>query len=132
MIKKLFLVVTIMILGIILLEGLRVIFNPLIRSEDSIREKLLTQIPLGTPMDEAIHFAKNKKGWSDIKISYTYGYPGNYSWETVGEKHISVYAGEYRSILNLYLFEVDVEIYFGFNENSELIDIRVRTTINSI
>jgi hypothetical protein len=107
--------------------------NPLNRSEDTIKEKLLTQIPLGTDMNEAIDFAKKKKGWSDIKINDTNGYPSSMGIGlSVGEKHFSVYAGDYRSILNLYLFAVDVRIYFGFNENSELIDIRVRKMIDSL
>ncbi|MGO4371610.1 hypothetical protein AB4Z21_12590 [Paenibacillus sp. MCAF20] len=131
-IKKTILVLVLILIAIILIEGMRVIFNPLTRSEETIREKMLTQIPMGTPLDEAIHFANNKKGWSDIKIGYTYGYPGYYSWETVGEKHISVHAGDYRSKLHLYFFVADVRIYFGFNENSELIDIRVNKMIDSL
>ncbi|WP_206669896.1 hypothetical protein [Paenibacillus luteus] len=93
----------------------------------------MTQIPLGTHMYEAIHFAKKKKGWSDIKIDDAHGYPSNVDFGTfVGEKHFSVHAGDYRSILNLYFFVADVRIYFGFNENSELIDIRVRKEIDSL
>lgn len=123
----------VILIAIVLIEGMRVIFNPLTRSEDTIREKMLTQIPSGTHMNEAINFAKKKKVWSDIEISHNYGYPSNVDIMTfVGEKHFSVYAGGYRSILSLYLLKTDVEVYFGFNENSELIDIRVRKTIDSL
>ena len=132
-IKKLIIIISIIVIGIILIEGMRVMFNPLTRSKATIRENILTQIPLGTHMDETIHFAKNKKGWSDIKIDDANGYSSDVSIKkTVGEKHFSVHAGDYRSILNLYFFVADVEIYFGFNENSELIDIRVRKTIDSL
>ncbi|MGO4376298.1 hypothetical protein AB4Z21_37225, partial [Paenibacillus sp. MCAF20] len=131
MIKKLILSIIIIVIGIILIEGMRVLLNPLTRSEDTIREKLLTQIPLGTDMNEAIDFAKRKKGWSDIKIDDANGYNSELGIKTtVGEKHFSVHAGDYRSLLNLYFFVADVTIYFGFNENSELIDIRVRKDID--
>lgn len=130
MIKKTILVFFLII--IILFEGMRMLFNPLMRSDEEIREKMLSQFPLGTRMDVVEQYAINKKGWSDIKIDNEHGYR-KYAvlGEVIGEKYISVYIGEYRKITDVYMI-TDVQVFFGFNENSELIDIRVRKMTDSL
>jgi hypothetical protein len=117
---------------IIFLEVMRAFINPLTQSDDKIRERMLSQFPVGTKMDEVVQFATNEKGWSDLKIDDTNGYYKDVVLgEIVGQKHISVYLGTYRDIKNFY-FNTDVQVFFGFNENSELVDIRVRKMSDSL
>lgn len=120
------LVLVLILIVFALIEGMRIVFNPLTRTDDQIREKMLSQFPQGTQMDEVIKFANEKKGWSGIKVDYENGY-SKYALrgEEIGEKHLSVYIGEYHIITNLYLHTA-VQVFFSFNGNSELIDIRVR------
>ncbi|WP_373231861.1 hypothetical protein [Cohnella sp.] len=125
MVKKMIFAIVLILIAALLIAGIRLVFNPLTRSEDTIRQKMLSQFPVGTQMDDIIQFANLKEGWSDVGISYINGYRIDRG-EEVGKKHISVHIGEYQII-----FVTDVEVYFGFNENSELIDIRVRKTIDS-
>ncbi|MFD0959133.1 hypothetical protein [Paenibacillus chungangensis] len=126
MVKKIIFVIVLILIAALLIAGIRLVFNPLTRSEDTIRQKMLSQFPVGTHMDDIIQFANHKKDWSDVKISYINGYSIDRG-EEVGKKRISVHIGEYQIF-----FVTDVEVFFGFNENSELIDIRVRKTIDSL
>jgi hypothetical protein len=132
LIRKMIFVFILMLTAIVIIEGMKIVFNPLMRSDEEIRKQMLSQLPLGTHMNEVVHFSRNKKGWSDLKIDDLNGfYKDIVLGEIVGEKHISVYIGEYRKITEYY-FITDVQVFFGFNENSELIDIRVRKMTDSL
>lgn len=121
------------VMVIILCEGIRIVTNPLIQPEEKIREKLLKQTPLGTHMDDVIQLIKSKEDWKLRGIDYEHGFihQGTAQREVIGEKSVRVHLGDYRIITNLYL-ATDVTVFFGFNENAELIDIWVWKTIDGL
>ncbi|WP_138753526.1 hypothetical protein [Paenibacillus sinopodophylli] len=132
LIKKIILTIVVIVLVIVIFEAMRVLLNPLTQPEEKIRERMLSQFPTGTQMEGVLHFVSNEKGWSDLKIDNTNGYYKNVVLgEVVGQKHISIYIGTYRNIKSFY-FKTDVQMFIGFNEKSELIDIRVRKMSDSL
>ena len=104
--------------------------NPLRKSQEHIRSDILKLTPMGTTMDDAIRAIKSNKKWKIDGISYENGYrrPGKsdpadaaLGRETiVGEKSIRVFIGEYRNI-----FITSVTVFWGFDENSNLIEVYV-------
>jgi len=107
-------------------EAIRMKINPLIQSENQLRNNLLEQTPIGTSMNDVVQFIKTKKNWEIDYISQEKGFvhQGRKPMETVGEKSIRVHLGEYR-IFSKYYFVTDVTVYYGFNDKAELIDIWV-------
>ncbi len=107
--------------------------NPLIQSENQIKNNLWEQTPIGTSMNEVIQFIKTKKDWEIETINYEYGFLSQRSKpiKLIGNKSIRVYLGEYRIFSNYY-FVTDVTVYYGFNEKGELIDIWVLKDTNSL
>lgn len=131
-IKKITVILFVFFIALIIFELIRTIANPLGITEDKIREQLLEKIPVGTTMNEVIDIVQNNEKWSDFHIDHEFGYDKNHVLgEMIGKKHISVYIGEYRSIKNYY-FITSVKVYFGFNEQSKLIDIRVQKMTDSL
>ncbi len=127
------LILVVILISLFLFEGIRIMLNPLTRSEEKIREKLLTQTPLGTSMEEVVQFVEKKEGWVIDNISNQHGFDfkGKGPRKRVGVKSIQAYLGEYRIITNLYL-ATDVTVFYGFNEKAELIDIWVWKTIDGL
>jgi len=120
MIKKI-----ILIFGLVALIPLVVFFlNPLARDTEEIRSEILKEIPFGTKLDEVVRIIKTVKPLSELKI-----YDGGnaiydqkedtYSQEI--KKTIRVSWGRYGFFVKAY-----VVVFFGFDENSELIEVIVR------
>lgn len=118
---------------VVLVEGYRMITNPLIQSEEKIKEELLQLVPFGTQMENVIQLVKCKEEWFIREVNNENGflYQGKAQRKVVGEKSVRVYLGEYRTIKNLYL-PTDVSVFFGFNTNVELIDVWVWKTVNGL
>jgi len=133
-----------------------ILSNPLRRSEEKIRESILEITPIGMDMEEVLEIIEKNKKWEVADIEHEYGYEiidgipyYNYSDQgdnIVGSKSIrgfvGKYTGEYDSLERfweegitaaLYLFfETYVEVYWGFDENSKLIDVCVWKYTNAI
>jgi len=96
--------------------------NPLRKSLEEIREDILQITPLGTSMEEVLEVIENK-GWEirwikNRKCEYT-DLSGDF---IIGDKSIRAYIGKYRNMI----FTAYINIYWGFDENSQLIEIGVR------
>ncbi len=132
MIKKMILFCVAILVVIILFDGIRSILNPLTRSEEVIRDKLLQQTPLGSSMEDILQFVK-KEALEVRYINYEHGfrYQGVGPTKYVGEKSMRVYFGYYRTINNVYLV-TDVTVFYGFNDKEELIDIWVWKTVDGL
>ena len=107
-------------------------FNPLRRSEERIAQDVLQITPLGMHMDEVIEIIENHSRWGrNGRVWINLEFPSKYTnlnADTIkGEKSIKVHAGWYMSPLR-----TDVEIYWGFDENSYLIEVGVRKTVDSV
>jgi len=122
---------------IIVMVVIVMLLNPLRRSEEKIRESILELTPIGTSMEDVVKVVENNEKWEIRSVratgyllingepSFPYVSPiaeSNYEYEhpIIGEKSIRVHLGEYRTV-----FAVDVSAYFGFDEDSKLIDIAV-------
>jgi len=104
--------------------------NPLRRSQEKIKESILELTPIGMGMDDVLKVIENNKRWEIRYVRYDFGYRrpgipdpadvalgrGTY----IGEKSIRVFLGDYRNI-----FITSVTVFWGFDENSKLIDVYV-------
>ena len=104
--------------------------NPMWRSNDRIRLSLLKATPIGTSIEDVQNFIDSNEKWKsrgrhsqgihivngipDIRLIPS---PLGYN---IGVKSITAIVGEYRNP-----FTVTVTAFWGFNENSELIEIAV-------
>lgn len=104
------------------LLALVVISNPLRRSEDHIKDRLLVATPLGTSMAEVESYIRDQ-GWEIVVVRMNSGFraPRVRPEIKIGSKSIRAYLGYYQGIP----WRVDVTVFWGFNEQSELIDIWV-------
>jgi len=100
------------------------ISNPLRRPVEEIREELLELTPIGSSIEHVIQVVDSNETWEwNGRISST-GYPTDASLNVrVGESSIRVRFGKlwipHRGFLESY-----VGAYWGFDEDSNLIDIR--------
>ena len=90
--------------------------------------RLLISTPLGTPMDDVLTFIR-KKGWMIRMIDTSQGFPDQRDgYQQTGSRHIEVYMGSYQGIP----WRVDITVYWGFNDNSQLVDIWVWKTADAL
>ena len=124
-----FVIVLVIILGI----ALTLYLNPLRRSEEKIREKMLELTPIGTSMEDVVKVVEGNNKWEIAWISYDRGYiiqePGK-PRTTIGEKSIRVFIGEYP--FGEGIFTTAVTVFWGFDENIKLIDVWVWKTTDSL
>ena len=99
------------------------------KGEDSIRQDLLKETPLGTVFDEVE--AKLKRKYAKVHTSPNVGFLKmvNTHEELVGSKSISVDLGSYRTGV----FETtSTSAFWGFNESGKLIEIWVHKDRDSL
>ena len=110
------------IISLILLISIGMfLFLPSIRkSSDTIRNSILSELPLGSSMKQTQKFLKLRK-WELRSISRHTGYYHSKLHREIGKQSIRAYAGHYQSWLR-----VDVSIFFGFDSEDKLIDLYVR------
>ena len=125
--------ICITILTIIFLVVISMIINPIRRTNSGIHRYLLRIIPIGTSMEDVIRVAEENDMWTIRYIRENFGVVlhstsstptgglPNPRFPIVGDQHIRVHLGTYNIIIR-----VDVEAFFAFNENGELIEIFVR------
>jgi len=128
---KKYIIIGVMIIVAIPLVWLLIsaISNPLTRSEEQIRNDLLKVTPIGTSMEDVIAAIEGHEKWKIFHINENRGYKINSdgtlrrSWHsggyiTIGEKSLDVELG--KGIITSY-----VGAWYGFDENSSLIDITI-------
>lgn len=101
--------------------------NPLIRSEEALRKKILKDTPVGTQMDDILKYIE-RRNWEKIWVSDEHGFvkQDELSDPVIGVKSIRAGIGEHR-----FIFVTSVTAFWGFNENSELIDVWVWKTVDA-
>jgi len=99
--------------------------NPLVRSEEEIKNDILAQTPIGTSVSDAIKVIKEYRNasstWSNIEYD-------DYKITYQGDKTMHAFIGKYNfhPQFDIYAFlERYVSCYWTFNEEGKLIDVRV-------
>jgi len=98
--------------------------NPLRQSEEQIREDILAHTPIGSSVEEVIRVIEGNEDWDWIGRVDQVGFPTG-TGSHIGEQSIHVFKGQYGSV-----FMTNVSVFWGFDENLDLIDIRVRKTVD--
>lgn len=110
--------------------------NDILRKpEEEIRLILLEIFPKGTHMEDTIEKIRSEyTDWEISFIRHNYGYgidpkgiPGEIGQTMVGSQSIRVHMGEYGDP-----WATDVVVFFGFDEDSKLVDISVRKDVDSL
>jgi len=122
---KSLIVVLLLIAGIICV----IVLNPLRRSEEHIRNRLLQELPLGTQLAEVKKYIE-KKGWEISYVAENSGFldQRNRPNTVVGEKSIRASLGDYQDIP----FKANVTVFWGFDKDSRLIDVWVWKTWDAL
>lgn len=110
---------------IVLTIVLMVVSNPLRRSESHIRSQLLVSAPLGTSLENVeqyileeeweINWVSKESGFNHQRFSPS---------RVIGSKSIRANLGDYQGIP----FKANVTVFWGFDDQSKLIDIWVWKT----
>ena len=128
--KKFMLYFSLTLSAIALVIAIIILSNPLRRSEETIRDRLLELTPIGMSMEDVIKVIESNKSWQIVSISHKFGYvrpgppdPADYAsgkMTIIGEKSIRVSLGEYRGF-----WLVSVTAFWGFDKDANLIDVYV-------
>ena len=125
------LLITTFAIAIFIVAVILILFDftsPLSRSNERIRADMLQLTPIGTSMDDVIRVIESNEDWTIYQI-YNRGYSyslirGNPSrgreCTVIGEKSFEVHLGGYYGFL-----WTDVTVFYGFDDNSMLIDVAV-------
>lgn len=129
--KKIVYSTLIVLLSIILVLVIIMFLNPLRRSEEQIKRNMLKLTPIGTSMEVVISIIDGNK-WKyhvrDYGYFFIHGLPSRHaSRPAIGVKSIDAYLGEYRTI-----FLTGVSVFYGFDEDSILIDIAVLKEVDGL
>ena len=124
--KKIIICVLIVIILIVLAVTVIIMSNPLRRSAKNMRKDILELVPIGSSMEDVIKVIESKEEWEWKGYIAPVGYPleGN-SYISIGEKSIRAELGQYQGLRWSFL-KVYVTVFWGFDENDKLIDVRVR------
>lgn len=99
-----------------------IVSNPLVKSEESIKRRLLIDVPIGTSMSDVTSYIR-KKEYKIVNVSES-GFPGGNN-QYIGYRSIRSDLGDYNVILT-----TNVTVFWGFDEELKLIDIRVWKTVD--
>ena len=117
------------------------VFNPMRRPQSLIRRHVLMLTPIGMSMENVLMVIENNDQWGNPSVNYETGFPHPRhnvpGWPVspltgisiVGDQSIRVFVEPYRPsnvpILGLFA-ETRVTIFWGFDENGNLIEVYVR------
>jgi hypothetical protein len=126
--KKILIAMIILVL-LIVLGAVKYMINPLTNSEEQIRGKLLEATPIGMHMDDVLKYIEGQRKWVIRTISNDHGFYHQrvYPNRTIGDKSIRVELGDYGIV-----FTTSVTVFWGFDADSELIEIWVWKTVDSL
>jgi len=115
------------------------------RPESAIRRDMLRITPIGTSMEDVLKVIE-ERGWKLRYSRRTAGYFLNYRngrayvgdgaspsqlesgrYVEIGSKSIRIHLGEFRMI-----FDIDVDVYFAFDDEWKLIDVAIRREADAI
>ncbi|MCL2802259.1 MAG: hypothetical protein FWD28_10940 [Treponema sp.] len=98
--------------------------NLLRKPDEKIKEEILALTPIGSSMEDVIRVIDGNEDWLWYqRYIVPRGYPENANYNTfIGSRSIRVILGFYRHGL----FSVGVSCYWGFDENDNLLDVRIR------
>jgi len=102
-------------------------YNSVVPPEAVIRKRMLWGTPIGTDMSDVIQYVEKHRKWELLHISHEEGYLDYETVETIGVQEVRAYIGHYYNP-----FEVVAEVYWGFDENSKLVDVYVRKCIDAL
>ena len=126
--KMLFILVVVLLIVVAVVFVVKAL-NPLRRSSEQIRENMLQQTPIGTSMEDVIKVIESHEKWkidyvaNDIGYSMMGGAPGDASDREkpiIGKKSIRAVIGAYTNFFN-----TTVTSYWGFDENSKLVNLHI-------
>ena len=112
--------------------------NPLLKSEEQVRESILKLTPIGTSMEDVLKVIEINKKWETRYVSYVHGISQGdlgKSGSSIVKKSIRVMIGKYHFEPNfdIYAFvERSVTVFWAFNEESKLIEIYVLKTVAGV
>lgn len=111
-----------------------VITISLLNSEKIIRSKLLKEIPLGTQMNDVINHINAKKKWKIKWVSNENGFSKKEDnvRKIIGKKAIRTEISEYRDPKFCFVLITNITVFWGFDENSKLIEIWVWKTTDAL
>jgi len=106
--------------------------NPLLRTDNYIRNRLLKATPLGTSMNDVKAFIESK-GYTIVQYREDIGFRDPRGYKTgrtgvVGAKHIRASIGNYHHGP----LRANVSVLWGFDQDSRLIDVAVWRTIDAL
>jgi len=125
------------LVSIMLVITIVIFSNPLRRPDSLVRQYVLNLTPIGMSMEDVVEVIEGQEGWKIWHINDEGGYlsqgplvPG---WpvsslsgrSVIGEKSIRANIGEYQ-----YLLVTSVTVFWGFDENSELIEVEIWKTVD--
>jgi len=114
--------------------------NPLRRSSEQIRRSMLKLTPIGSRMEEVLNLIGENPKWTLRHISDSSGYslaggrPNPPAPDELAERPEAIIGTQtIRAYLGAYglLFQTGVSVFWGFNEDSLLIDLHVRKDTNA-
>ena len=121
--KNFYLLIAGMILGVIaaiLLKQSSTSNSWLRETEETIKRSLFELTPIGMSMEDVLDKISNNEEWEIRWVNSENGFMDPSTGNTIGKKSIRVFIGKYQDF-----FVTHVTVFWGFNENSELIDIYV-------
>ena len=120
------LVIIVAIISVLVLRVVLDMQNPIRRSPDDIKKSILALTPIGMSMGEVLNIIESNEKWDVSNVNEKSGYrePGT-SNTIIGEKSIKVNMGFYITLKYIIPLDTFVFVFWGFNENSELIDVYV-------
>jgi hypothetical protein len=125
--KRIFIIIAVIVSLIVL----AVLSNPLRRSPDTLRSKMLEKTPLGMEMNEVEKIAKELGGRTDVSTTAGFDKQDSSDHRVIGVKSIRTDIGDYWAVPPIPI-STSVTYFWGFDENGKLIDIWVWKTTDSL
>lgn len=130
----------------LLMFDIILLFIPISRSGNSVRDYILKKIPMGTSWNDTIKIVENNKKWNIYEDTTEFGISiepetkfaliGDYQnsdMEYIGEKSMKIYLGEYYAPLPPFLFIPTSNVvfaYLAFDKDDKLIEIGIQKEID--
>lgn len=133
--NNMLLIIMLSIIALIVCSIFVIISNPLRKSNEEIKEAVLSIIPLGTNIDDAIELIEGENWTVRSIVDNGVGFdddnkpsePGMNDVRVLGEKSIRVHMGDYRSP-----FVTSVVAFFYFDDEARLIGVAIRKDVDSL
>ena len=124
MMRKIITYVLVVLAIIIMIIIVIALANPLRKSQEQITKDILKLTPIGTDIKDVVHVIETNEKWEWSGHINPNGFLKQPAppepRTTVGTQSIRVLIGDYRNI-----FVTSVTVFWGFDENSKLVDVWV-------